>query len=255
MRLLVTRPLEDAGRQAEMLNYLGHEVEIQPLLDLDFPPLTPLQFNGVQALIATSRNALRGLARNESFEKAKRLPVYCVGPKTAQFARQLGFTKCIGGQGTAKDLLTLIQHVVRADEGALLYLTGQSIAFDLERPLKAAGFTVPRVIIYEAREIGRNAQVEFARKLSDEVDGVILMSPRTAQIFASIIKSFKLTHSGWGMKCYCYSDAIAEPIREMKGVTISVASHPTEEDMMELIGPAPFNSSALADLQDVLGKR
>ena len=255
MRLVVTRPLEDAERQAATLKALGHEPHIHPLLEIAFPPLTPLQLKGVQALVATSRNALRGLARNDSFRLAARLPVYCIARHTADFARKSGFTHVIAGTGTAKDLVPLITHAAKPQDGALLYLTGRHLAFDLETPLRSAGFAVPRVIIYETHEIAGEKADAFAQTMIDGVDGVILMSPRTASTFVGLIKNFNLAREAREITCYCYSAAIAEPLSEIEGLTVAVSSHPTEDDMLTLIGPAPFRSPALADLREALDKR
>jgi len=255
MRLIVTRPLVDAERQAATLGALGHEPLIHPLLEMTYPPLTPLRLKGVQALIATSRNALRGLALNESFELARRLPIYCIAKHTADFARKSGFTHVICGTGTAKDMVPLITHAAHPETGALLYLTGRHLAFDLETPLKSAGFAVPRIIIYETHEIDQKSAGEFAQAVRGGADGVILMSPRTAQAFVNLIKNFKLRQEARKITCYCYSEAIAEPLGEIEGLTVAVSSNPTEDEMMRLIGPAPFKSSALADLRDALGKR
>jgi len=255
MRLIITRPSEDAERQAAQIRALGHEALIFPLLEITYPPLTPLRLDGVQALIATSRNALRGLSHNKSFEAAKTSPIFCVANKTAELARQMGFQHVISGSGTAKDMVPLITHAMRPDAGALLYLTGRHLAFDLETPLVKAGFAVPRVIVYEADQIDDDSAKELARTIRAGVDGVLLMSPRSAAIFVSLVKSFKLMREVRAITCYCYSEAIAEPLGEIEGLTIAVSSHPTEDEMLDLIGPAPFDSDALADLRSVLGKR
>lgn len=254
MRIVVTRSTADARGQAAWLKALGHTPLIHPLLDVVYCDLTPFNLSGVQALIATSRNALRGLRRNAAFEAAKALPIYCVGEGTAELARELGFERVHIGEGAAKHLLPLIAGTARPRDGALLYLTGKHLAFDLEGPLKALGFSVPRIILYEAREIGAAAQKKLANEIRAGVDGVILMSLRTASIFAQLLKKLKLEGEDAAITCYCYSEAIAEPLREIAGLTIAVSSRPTETDLAELIGPAPFRSGALTDLKEVLGK-
>jgi uroporphyrinogen-III synthase len=255
MKLLITRPAEDARRQAAPFEALGHEVVIRPLMDVVFPRLTPLRLQGVQGLIATSRNALRGLARNGAIEAAKRLPIYCVGEGTANFARELGFAHVVAGKGAAKGLIPVITYSTAPDAGALLYLTGQHLAFDLEKPLKDKGFAVPRVIIYEAREADRSALTAFAEALRAGVEGLILMSPRTAAICVNAIKQFKLEREAASATCYCYSGAVARPLREIDGIKIAIACSPTETDLIELVGPAAFQGKALADLKEALGKR
>ena len=255
MKLLITRPAEDARRQAAPFEVLGHEVIVRPLMEVAFPRLTPLRLQGVQGLIATSRNALRGLTRNGSFEAAKRLPTFCVGEGTASFARELGFVHVVAGKGAAKDLMPFITNSMAPDDGALLYVTGQRLAFDLETPLKALGFAVPRVIIYETREADKGGMTAFAESLRAGVDGIVLMSPRTAEICLKAIKRFKLEREAAATTCYCYSSAVARPMREIDGIKIAISCTPTETDLIELIGPAAFESKALADLEEVLGKR
>ncbi|MGB0086182.1 MAG: uroporphyrinogen-III synthase [Rhodomicrobiaceae bacterium] len=254
MRIVVTRSAGDAKRQAAQLKALGHQSVICPLLDIVYSDLPPLNLGGVQALIATSRNALRGLRRNGAFEAARHLPIYCVGEGTAELARELRFEQVLTGPGTAEDLAPLIARGARPDAGALLYLTGHHLAFNLERPLKQAGFAMPRVILYEAREIGEAGAARLAEELRLGVDGVILMSPRTAAIFVKLLETFKLGREAAAITCYCYSDAVARPLREIAGLTIAVSSHPTEGDLMGLIGPAPYRSGASTGLKDVLGK-
>jgi uroporphyrinogen-III synthase len=255
MKLLITRPAEDARRQATPFEALGHETVIRPLMEVVYPRLTPLRLNGVQGLVATSRNGLRGLSRNGSFEAAQGLPVYCVGDGTAGLARELGFGRVVAGKGAAKDLIPVITYSTSPDAGALLYLTGQHLAFDLEKPLKDKGFAVPRVIVYETREAGRPAMEAFAETLRDGVDGMVLMSPRTAEICVAAIRQFKLEREAVATTCYCYSGAVARPMREIDGLKIAIACSPTETDLMELVGPAAFGGKALTDLKEALGKR
>ncbi|MGQ3075829.1 MAG: uroporphyrinogen-III synthase, partial [Ferrovibrionaceae bacterium] len=62
MRILVTRPAEQAAETARHLAALGHDVLIDPLLEIvarpgDLPPL-----DGVAAVLVTSVNGARALA-------------------------------------------------------------------------------------------------------------------------------------------------------------------------------------------------
>ena len=54
MRLLVTRPMPDAVRQAERLKALGHEVFPAPMLEVQFLDTALPSLTVMQALIATS---------------------------------------------------------------------------------------------------------------------------------------------------------------------------------------------------------
>lgn len=255
MRLAITRPRDDAERQAKQIKALGHEPLICPLLEIEDRLVAPFHLENVQALIVTSRNALRSLSRNRAFEESKTLPVYCVGEATAEFAGELGFSRIIPGEGTAKALLSRIAQTANPQGGVLLYLTGGHLAFDLESPLATAGFHVTRIILYEAREIDEQGASDFAEKIREGIDGVILMSPRTAEIFIKIIRRFALEQEVRAISCYCYSKAIAKPLREIDGLTGAVSSHPTEAELMRLIGPPPPQSNPRRDPWRALSKR
>jgi uroporphyrinogen-III synthase len=235
MRLLVTRPEEDGARLAERLSALGHEPVMLPLLDIVFPELGPLRLEGVQALIATSRNALRALARNGAFAAAKKLPVYCVGEGTAALAEEFGFREIHIGTGTGRELAPLIAKTAKPGAGALLYLTGEQIAFDLAAVLTALRFTVRREIVYRAQST--DAAPMLAGVFASGLDGVVLMSPRTAQIFAAFFRKLPAGDIR-ALTCYCYSPAVAKPLMEQEGLRLSVAPRPTEADLLTLIGTA-----------------
>ena len=62
MRVLVTRPAEDAEETAAELVARGHEPVIAPLVDIRFVEGPPLELDSVQAVLATSRNGVRALS-------------------------------------------------------------------------------------------------------------------------------------------------------------------------------------------------
>lgn len=237
MRLLVTRPEPDASREAERLLERGHQPVIAPLLAIEFSPDTPLELDGVQALIATSRNALRALALHPAREQACKLPLLAVGDATAIEAQAVGLSDVTVGPGTGVRLAELIVGEFEPANGALLHLSGDVVAFDLQSALEPRGFTVRRSVLYRARPL-RAFPPNVARLLmAGELDGVILMSPRTARTFAAL-------HAGLGTVtqvkrpvCYCLSEAVADEVRG-RGFQIRVAAQPREEDIFGLVDSA-----------------
>jgi uroporphyrinogen-III synthase len=241
MRLLITRPEEDGGRLAGHARALGWEPVLLPLLKIEHLGTPALPLDGVQALIATSRNALRALGGNASFEAAKRLPIYCVGEATAALAEELGFEHRHVGEGTGRELVPLIARTAKPDAGALLYLTGEHIAFDLASVLAALRFTVRRTILYRAVENSESGQL-LAAYLRQGLHGAVLMSPRTAEIFANLLTANLLTTNGQAairdLTCYCYSAAVAKPLEDFKGLRLQIAARPVESDLLSLIDSA-----------------
>ena len=72
MRLLVTRPEPDALKLRAALEERGHEATVEPLLQVSFDDADPIDLDGVQALIATSRNGLRALKSHPALARGAR---------------------------------------------------------------------------------------------------------------------------------------------------------------------------------------
>src|SRR5207237_4563744 len=96
MRLLLTRPREDAQTLAKTLKLRGHHPVIAPLLQIRFTPGPEISLIGVQAVIATSANGVKAFAARS---QNRDLPVFAVGPQTAETATQLGFPEVICAKG------------------------------------------------------------------------------------------------------------------------------------------------------------
>jgi uroporphyrinogen-III synthase len=234
MRLLVTRPEPDAGREAETLAARGHEAVLAPLLTIVFDRAARVELDGAQALIATSRNALRALASHPAAAEARKLPLLAVGDATAGEAQALGFADVTIGPGTGAKLAKLIANELEPGRGALVHLSGETIAFDLKAALEAAGFTVRRCVLYRAEAEAALPGEALRRLEAGELDGVILMSPRTAKTFAQLVAGHGLVTQANGLVCYCLSEAVAEAVRPLGG-RIRVAASPREEDVLALV--------------------
>ena len=88
MRVLVTRPLEDARETEAALKVRGHDAVVAPLLFVNFHDGPEMDLAGIQAILATSANGVRALARRTA---RRDLPLLAVGPQTAEAARESGF--------------------------------------------------------------------------------------------------------------------------------------------------------------------
>jgi uroporphyrinogen-III synthase len=233
MRILVTRPEPDAKRQAERLMQLGHETLLTPLLRIEFLPRVPLELDGVDALIVTSRNALRALEAHPQRGEAMQRPLYVVGDATAKLARELGFRDITTGPGTGEALATLIN--ARGQKGAsFLHLSGETVAFDLKAALEAEDFDVRQPILYRAVPATALPPEAVAAIEDGTLDGVILMSPRTAATFADLVRRHGLEGPASRLICYCLSQAVAQAVRPL-GARLRMAAMPREEDVLALV--------------------
>lgn len=241
MRLLVTRPEPDASREAAALAARGHEAVIAPLLVIEFAEDAPLDFAGVQALIVTSRNALRAIASRRELAEARKLPLFAVGEATARAARDVGFADVTTGPGTAEELAELIAATLEPKHGPLLHLAGEALAFDLKSPLEAKGFNLRQPVLYRARPAEQLPAQALGLLKSGKLDGAILLSPRTARTFALLIDKHGVITQGRRLVCYCLSQAVAE-VLSVLGFEVRVAARPREEEVLALVDSGAASS-------------
>ena len=234
MRLLVTRPEPDASRQADKLRAMGHEPVLAPLMTIQPIPDASLQLEGAQALIVTSRNALRAIATRGKLEQARQLPLYAVGDATAREAAELGFRKIVAGPGTGEQLAVLIAGKVDPAKGPLVHLAGETLAFDLKSALQTKGFSIRQPVLYAAVPVEILPPQASGLLREGRLEGAIFMSPRTAAIFAALTAAEGAVTQASQLRCYCLSQAVAEALAPL-GARVIVAPHPREEELLALI--------------------
>ncbi len=232
MRLLVTRPPEDAARFVAALRAAGHTSVVAPLLEIAVHAETP-DLADVQALLFTSANGVRAFAANSG---RRDLPVFAVGDRTAEVAHEAGFRDVRSAAGDVEALGELATAQADPAAGALLHVAGSNRAGDLAGVLQNAGFAVRRAVLYEARpvqalpEAARNALAQGA------VDGVGFFSPRTARSFVRLVRAAGLSHTTKGLTAVCLSPAVAEAARDLTWRDVRVAPTPTQEALLAQIG-------------------
>lgn len=253
MRLLVTRAEPDALKLRAQLEEMGHEATVEPLLSVAFEDNPNIDLDGVQALIATSRNGVRALRNHPLRREAAAIPLFAVGRATADEARTLGFETVITGAGNADALINHIVSVVDPAAGLLLHLAGDRLAVDLVGDLEAQGFRVVEVVVYRtvaARFLSEDAVEQIAM---GEIDGVILLSPHTAAVYASLIRKQGLRSAVRALTHFCLSQAVARRLEELGQARIEIAARPTLKEVLASIaahtaqshgedGPGPRSS-------------
>lgn len=232
MRLLVTRPREDAEQFAAVLKTRGHEAVIAPLLELRFTPGGEISLNNVQALLASSANGIRAFAARSC---QRNLPVYVVGPQTAEAASQSGFADIISADGDAAALIAKVTESTNPADGKLLHAAGAETAGRIKQGLEAHGYEVEAVILYEAvplESLAANAGEELR---ADRLDGVLMFSPRTARIFAALAAKSGLAEHCQRLEAFCISVATAEALSPLVFARLAVAGSPNQTAMLDLL--------------------
>ncbi|MBI4183039.1 MAG: uroporphyrinogen-III synthase [Proteobacteria bacterium] len=236
MRVLVTRPAEDAAATAARLEALGHEALIEPLLDIRLRAAEPPDLAGVQAILFTSANGVRAFA---AASPRRDLAAFAVGGATAAAARAAGFASVESAEGDAADLAKLVRARLRPSAGALLHAAGAVVKGTLAAPLGEAGFEVRRVVLYDAQPAGALSP-ETTRALAEgRIAAVLLFSPRTAETFVSLVRGAGLEGAARGALGLCLSPAVAEAAGSLPWRELRVAERPDQEMLLALLGPAP----------------
>lgn len=234
MRLWVTRPELDAAVLRAKLVAQGHEVIIESLLRIDFEDADPIELDGVQALIATSRNGVRAAAQAPDADLMRELPLFAVGPGTASTAEALGFGVVIKGPSTAASLLPQIIEHTDVNGGALLHLAGGNLAFDLASELRQFGYHVHQPVVYTARAARQLSDKLLERIVHGNIDGVILLSPRTAQTYVELVQAHQVSRSAKRMVHYCLSTAVAQCLSQLQPEVIKITARPRMSDILAL---------------------
>lgn len=242
MRLLITRPEEDAVVFKAQLIALGHDVTIEPLLMISTDGTDDIDLDGAQAIIATSRNGLRALAASPQIDAAKGLLLFAVGPGTAATARSLGFTTIVEGPSNAAELIPLISEHAEVNSGPLVHLAGDHVKSSFVDELQRLGFFVSQPIVYTTRVATRLASALVASMRNKRIDGVILLSPRTAEVYADLVGQHNLGAACTGIVHFCISAATAARLACLEGVPVRCAERPNLQEMIALIGPATAQS-------------
>jgi uroporphyrinogen-III synthase len=255
MRLLVTRPREDAARFVAALEAAGHTAVTAPLLEIEIRQEPP-DLHGVQALLFTSANGVRAFVANAAVadtavadtavaDTARReLPVFAVGERTAAEAGDAGFADVRAAAGDVEALAALVRAELRPQGGALLHVAGSSVAGDLAGALAQQGFEVRRAVLYDARPVASLPEAAVAALRTGGpgadsgggVGGVGFFSPRTARSFVRLVRAAGLSHTTEGLTAFCLSPTVAEAARALTWRDVRVAENPTQEALLAEIG-------------------
>lgn len=235
MRLLVTRPHDDAEAFAKLLRARGHEAVVAPVMEVHVIPGPPLPCEGVQAVLATSANGIRALAQRT---QRRDLTVYAVGPQTAEAARMAGFVPVINCDGDAAQLVETVAREVDPKRGLLLHAAGAETAGRVRQALTARGFLVETQVLYEALPVTHLHTVAQQALADGSLDGVLMFSPRSAKTFASLVGEAKLSQECARLVAFCISSATVEALTPLTFARVAVAGTPNQDAILELI-PVP----------------
>jgi uroporphyrinogen-III synthase len=235
MRLVVTRPRADSERTATALRARGHDVLVAPLMRVE--PVAADISGGWGGVIITSANAPGAIAGNPARAALVKLPLFAVGRRSADAARQAGFVNVTSAGGDVRDLVQLIAERHADASAPLLYLAGEDRAADLVAELAVHGIAAELVVVYRAVSIPFPPELTAALK-AGEVDAVLHFSKRSAENYIAAACKAGIIEQALAVRHYCLARPIAEPLSGAGAGSIAVAKRPGEAALIELLEPA-----------------
>ena len=242
MAILVTRPQPDNDATTARLRDRGLTVLPAPMLRFESVAFQDDADAHYGAVIVTSANALRAIADQPVRETLLKLPLFAVGERTAEAARETGFAKVISADGDATALRELLVERVKAKKlkksGTLLYLAGADLARDLAGELGERGFNVVTHTSYRMAPVltlPGDVSEAFAK---GGIEAVLHYSRRSARAFFSAASAAGVEISALAIPHCCLSDQVASVARDAGAAQVMVAKTPDENALFAALDRA-----------------
>jgi uroporphyrinogen-III synthase len=228
MKILVTRPFADGREIAARLAGQGHQALLAPLLEPCFFDGPEPELGEVEAILATSANGIRALIRRTA---RRDIPIFAVGPQTAEEAGQAGFVDVRSADGDAVALADATGRWARPG-AVLLHVCGEDAPGMLADMLSTRGFVLRRAVLYgmaAATALPPEVQTALAR---GEVDAVMFFSPKTAGLFLDLARELPIA----GLTAFCISPNTAKVLPSGAFAAVQIAEKPNQDAMLKLAG-------------------
>jgi uroporphyrinogen-III synthase len=225
MRVLVTRPNDEAQRTAARLAARGHDALVCPLLTI-VPTGDPAPEGDFTAILVTSARAVDALARLPG----RTGPVFAVGAQTGERLRQAGFVDLRIGSGDAAGLAEAVAAALPAG-ARVLHAAGRHRKPEPGLSLRARGFDVAVWEVYEARA-ATVLPNELAEALATgRIDAALHYSRRSTALLVELAEKAGLLAALRDLSHAGLSGDAAAPLAAA-GAKVMLAAEPAEEALL-----------------------
>ena len=231
LRVLNTRPTEDAAELYKLLGEIGYEVISEPLLTVRFNGSNPPPINSFQAVLFTAHNGVRAFAHASDERDTM---AFAVGDATSREAEIIGFDAVQNAAGNLENLVALVMAQLNPRNGPLLHISANVAAGDLSSRLNTAGFDVEKSVLYET-VASKKLSTRTKKLLKNNIlDVILLFSPRTARTFVGLLRQAELLDFCNGLIVVCLSEAVAAEVEDIAGLRILTANEPNLESVLQM---------------------
>ncbi|EHS50150.1 Uroporphyrinogen III synthase HEM4 [Rhizobium sp. PDO1-076] len=238
MRVLVTRPEPSAEKTAAQLRRRGHQPVLLSLMQAQrqLGTLRQALAEAPRALAVTSGEAVRVLASlGQDLSPLLALPVFAVGIRTAEAAKNLGFTNVLVGGGDGEALADrILAEWDNGRDNSLLYLAGTPRTPGLETRLTEAGLKLAVAECYRMLPVNHDL-TRLQAAFDPWPDVALLYSAETARHFVSLPPMNDDKGHIKNLRILCLSNKIAETLPPELRASAAWPSEPNEDLLLDLI--------------------
>ena len=228
MHVLFTRPIDDTKDLILKFQSLGHIVSSIPVISIKKKEYSKIDFSSFKGIIFTSSNAIKFL---DTKLLDKNIKCFCVGSTTERLAKEKGFQNIFSAEGNVNNLKEIILQNFKSSEGKLLYISGETITFELDKFLISEGLKVERVINYSSDPIEKFNEILIDDLKNNVPDIVYIYSQNSAISFKNLIKNYNLQNHWMNTNLMCISEKTSSVLNDIKWKKIFLFN-PGEEEYL-----------------------
>ena len=228
MHILFTRPIEDSKDLILKFKSLGHIVSSIPVISIKKKEHSKIDFSSFKGIIFTSSNAIKFL---DIKFLDKNIKCFCVGNATELLAKEKGFQNIFSAEGNVNNLKEIILQNFKSSEGKLLYISGETITFELDKFLISEGLKVERVINYSSDPIEKFNEILIDDLKNNVPDIVYTYSQNSAISFKNLIKNYNLQNHLMNTNLMCIGEKTSSVLNDIKWKKIFLFN-PGEEEYL-----------------------
>ena len=228
MHILFTRPIDDSKDLILKFKSLGHIVSSIPVISIKKKEYPKIDFSSFKGIIFTSSNAIKFL---DTKLLDKNIKCFCVGNATELLAKEKGFQNIFSAEGNVNNLKEIILQNFKSSEGKLLYISGETITFELDKFLISEGLKVERVINYSSDPIEKFNEILIDDLKNNVPDIIYIYSQNSAISFKNLIKNYNLQNHWMNTNLMCISEKTSSVLNDIKWKKIFLFN-PGEEEYL-----------------------
>ena len=228
MHVLFTRPIDDSKDLILKFKSLGHIVSSIPVISIKKKEHPKIDFSSFKGIIFTSSNAIKFL---DTKLLDKNIKCFCVGNVTEFLAKEKGFQNIFAAEGNVNNLKEIILQNFKSSEGKLLYVSGETLTFELDKFLISEGLKVERVINYSSFAVEKFNEILIDDLKNNVPDIVYIYSQNSAISFKNLIKNYNLQNHWMNTNLMCISEKTSSVLNDIKWKKIFLFN-PGEEEYL-----------------------